>query len=312
MKKLDKPSVFITSTGRTGTKFFAHLFNNVVPECDAFHEPGLVDYWSGGRLLQNLPYFSLRQLTFDKLFSSRNVRGISLRRNAGTLPFETACEVLYESRGSIVDTVEAPLYVESNFQVVGLIDVLSEVFRDCRIIFVVRDGRDWVRSSYCFGGGWYGPWHLMASLDIGRLKAPLCARDPWKKRWAEMNHFEKNCWLWRRKNAYAVECVKNTPEARLFKFEDIFKGSDRRETVSDILDFATDRGGTRFEYNSQKVHEQLDRKVNRSDPGEFPGWPDWSAERVRQFQRICGGLMDDLGYGDEPEWKEKCRQAQIC
>ncbi len=40
-----------------------------------------------------------------------------------------------------------------------------------------------------------------------------------------------------------------------------------------------------------------------------PHWREWSDTQVAQFQRICGELMSQLGYGHEPQWQEKCARA---
>lgn len=308
MCKIPNPSIFITSVGRTGTKFFAHLFDKVIPECNAFHEPGLVNFPSLRGLRWNLKHFPFRHVTIDKFRLSRNVRGLSLKRNAGTMSETDAAQVLYKLRQTFVNRLQPPLYVESNFQLVGLIDVLPQVFRNCRIVFIVRDGREWVKSSYSYGGGWYGPLHLIASLGIGRLSAVHCQEDAWTQKWSSFNSFQKNSWLWMRKNSYALECVKRTPQARTFKFEEIFLEPNRYETLREVLEFATNLPAAEFQYGP--LEGVLERKLNKSQPGCFPSWTKWSSEQVAQFQEICRGLMSELGYGTEPEWRAMCRRAQ--
>ncbi|MFP4029300.1 MAG: sulfotransferase [Candidatus Brocadiia bacterium] len=307
MKKIQKPCVFITSTGRTGTKFFAYLFNQVVPDCDAFHEPGQVDLFSISDIIHNWPYFTLSQLLLDKFADARNVRGLSILRIGNRISADEASRQLYRLRKRIVQTVSGRPYVESNHQIIGLIDVVTHVFPHVNIIYMVRDPRDWLVSSYRYGAGWYG--NIVSSL-IGRANPQICADRETATAWEEMNNFQRNCWYWATKNRYALQCVGRTPGARLFKFEDIFRGEERYRHLRELMDFATGFGdGREFDYES--LDGMLERKINKSDPDGFPGWREWGPERVRQFQQICGDLMEELGYGTEPEWRKMCREAGV-
>ncbi len=41
---IDKPSIIITSLGRTGTKFFADFFADIIPESTSLHEPDIFNF----------------------------------------------------------------------------------------------------------------------------------------------------------------------------------------------------------------------------------------------------------------------------
>ena len=41
---IEKPSIIVTSIGRTGTKFFAGLFDNIIPEATSLHEPDIFNF----------------------------------------------------------------------------------------------------------------------------------------------------------------------------------------------------------------------------------------------------------------------------
>ena len=42
MQVIEKPTILITSLGRTGTDFFAKLFAHVLPNCTSLHEPDII------------------------------------------------------------------------------------------------------------------------------------------------------------------------------------------------------------------------------------------------------------------------------
>ena len=50
-------------------------------------------------------------------------------------------------------------------------------------------------------------------------------------------------------------------------------------------------------------------KVGESQYNNFPEWPSWSLDRVREFQEICGDLQSELGYGKEAQWIEMTKKA---
>lgn len=305
---IEKPAVFITSTGRTGTQFFGQLFGRVIPGCDSFHEPDCVagaplrDFLSASRR------FGIKQAVLGKMRPIGNMRGLSVGRICGELGRKAASNAVYRLRARFVDGLSGQLYVESNHQLIGLIDILPDVFRTCRIVYLVRDAREWLRSFWSHSGGFYRHGDLMQYLSGGRLRASMCPGDPWGDRWRDMDRFQKNCWLWAKKNRYALECVKRTDEARMWRFEDVFLGDGRYETLEELVGFATRfPDGERFEYDS--LDGVLEKEVNASEPGALPPWREWSADRVRAVREICGELMDELGYGDEPEWRRMCREA---
>ncbi len=301
-----KPAVFITSTGRTGTMFFGELFERAVRDCSSFHEPDCVtvntplqDFLAATRR------FGPVQVVLGNLRPRGNMRGLSAGRMAGRFGRQQTARAVERLRERFVPGLKSRLYVESNLQLIGLIDILPQVFAKCRIVYLVRDGREWLRSCWSHSGGYFRATDLMQLLSGGRLRASMCAGDRWAEQWEQMDQFQKNCWLWAKKNRYALECVKRTNEARMWRFEDVFLGGRRYEVLEEVVDFATGfPDGTRFEHGS--LDGMLERSVNASEPGPLPHWREWSGEQVRAFREICGSLMDELGYGEEPEWRRKC------
>ncbi len=307
---INKPSIFVTSTGRTGTTFFARLYEKIIAGCDAFHTPGLIPPHNPLHLLEQLRHFSARHLVLDKLIPSQNLRGMSILRIAGKARIERAAATLERLRKRFVNNLSGELYVESNQQLLGLIDVIPHVFKTYRTVLIIRDPREWVTSSYRCDGGSYGLADPISFLKYGRLSAPLCRHDPWAAKWETMSKFQKLCWLWNKKNQYALSATNNTPQTRLVLFDSLFRAKDKYLNLKELIDFTVDFGSAnRFEY--QSLDGILDHKKNQSTPAGYPDWVDWEPEQAWQMQQICGSLMDELGYAQEPEWQEMCRKGRV-
>ena len=89
----------------------------------------------------------------------------------------------------------APVFGESDQNLSVLLGPLLERVPTARIIWLIRDGRDTVASS--FRKGWYrpGPHPRRDIWDDFRLQGDACG-DVSASAWAAMSAFEKNCWYW--------------------------------------------------------------------------------------------------------------------
>ncbi len=125
-------------------------------------------------------------------------------------------------------------------------------------------------------------------------KADEFKYDPYKDYWNQMSNFEKLCWAWSKLNPFAIKVVEQNPNAKLFRFEDIFESENRYEYLKDLVEFVTTfQDGTKLEYKS--LDGWLDKKVH-SNGGGFPSCENWTKEQKDIFRRMCGPLMKELGY----------------
>ena len=46
------------------------------------------------------------------------------------------------------------------------------------------------------------------------------------------------------------------------------------------------------------------KKIGQSQFSIIPHWKEWTPERVKQFQDICGEMQNRLDYGREHQWLE--------
>ncbi|MBI4034522.1 sulfotransferase domain-containing protein [Candidatus Saccharibacteria bacterium] len=142
--KLDKKVVFVLSTGRTGTQFLAHYFNEY-PDVFAVHEPP--------------PSWRLRM--WSMAFVQGRTSTPVLRR------------VINKFRGRSISRLTEPVYLESNNFAVGFAPAIKAEFKNAVIIHVVRDPRDYITSALNHGADsglkglanrYFPYWHLRSGL----------------------------------------------------------------------------------------------------------------------------------------------------
>ncbi|MGC9400542.1 MAG: hypothetical protein ACP5HM_15595 [Anaerolineae bacterium] len=295
---IEKPTIIITSLGRTGTKFFAALFRDLIPNAISLHEPDVFNFFQyeskKERIRQTVK--QIQEVGLYNLFSRRafgSVIELSDSRMRNDFEYEEFARQLLKLRCEFVESREGTIYVESSIGYYGLIDVLSCVYECHRVVYVVRDGRDWARSHMNWGE-MYGKGKLRSIFAHTWPTAPEIAEDPYADQWSKMSRFEKICWAWVRLNRYALDTIQQNPNARVFRFEDIFESEDRYQHLAELVNFATDMPGV-DPVPAEALEGWLDRRIHKSS-GDFPAWPEWSTQQKQQFKEICGSLMEELGY----------------
>lgn len=297
MQKIEKPTILITSLGRTGTDFFAKFFANIVPDCTSLHEPDIVQ--STGidnklaHFMQQVRRAGIWKMVFLKAIGKWTLVKLSDSRFIGRLDDKQAIRSLLFQRRSFIENLPGSVYVEANIGYYGLLDVTPAVFRYHKAIYIVRDGRDWVRSHMNWGQ-FYGKTGIRKLLAHNWPVATDLPNDPYAGKWSSLSRFERLCWAWTRLNNYALETVSNNPNARVFHFEKIFSGGKRYQVLDELMAFSTSLPSI-TPMQLGKTDDWLERKIHQSS-NEFPGWQEWTKEQKKQFKEICGSLMNQLGY----------------
>lgn len=303
----EKQCVFVVSTGRTGTQFFVKNAPSIIEDCVSFHEPDTIwlsrpyEWYSKARLV------GLRQLTMDKVLPARSLRSLSNARARREITDDAAMESLRSLRKRLIEEAQGSVVLEANAAYFGLIDLIPKLFPSAKIVFIIRDPRDWVRSMMNKSFAVVGPY---ATFDVrcwipkARLAASQFREDAACPLWRRMSRFEKLCWLWNCENSFALECASKTDHVRICRFEDIFGGSSRKEAFCDLLEFLTSfPNGERAQWHLDE--KLLSRKVHSTASGSFPSWPEWEQKLVEQMHTHCHGLMEKFGYGQELEWNHR-------
>jgi len=302
---ISKPTIIISSLGRTGTRFFATLLGQVIPDCASLHEPDVFQIvfrhgrQNGGiqeslrRMRENTRQAGASYLLVRKALGRWSLVEVSDARIRGTLGHDEAVAQVLRQRKDFVRTRSGSIYVESSMAYYGLMDVVSDVYAHHRIAYIVRDARDWIRSTLTWGE-MYGKGKIRSLVAHTWPTAKEIKDDPYRFKWDSMSHFERLCWAWVKLNEYALGSILDNASARVFRFEDIFLSQDRYQHLADLVQFVTRIPDTE-PIATRSLDGWLDRQVHRS-VDRIPPWEEWSAEQLQPFRSICGPLMDKLGY----------------
>lgn len=308
MKPVSKPCIFVTSLGRTATQFFGQRMSQMIAGCYSVHEPDLLSLDEPHQWYQKIKRFGLVRMTVGKLTTRYSLRLINVARQVGTLPDAQAVAYLRELRGDMVAKVTADIYLEANWQYRGLVDLLPLAFPNCRVIYIIRDPRSWVRSWMNKVSSYYSWRDYISWFKNGRLTPYHFPDDPYQEAWRHMTQFERLCWVWARENSYALACVQKTEAARVFRFEDLFGEQESHITFPQLLDFVTHfPNGWRAAWVLQPA--LLTQKLHATRRDTFPHWRQWTQAQAQQLDRHCRGLMDTFHYGQEPEWQRKINRT---
>ncbi len=294
---IEKPSILITSIGRTGTEFFARLFGEIVPNSTSLHEPDVIKFAgvesNTRHLFRQIQIAGIWRLFVLKTLGKWSIVKLSDLRLRGQLSSEDAARSLGKQRTGFIREVPGSIYIESNLGYYGLLDITPAVFCEHRVIYLVRDGRDWVRSML--------DWNVLyrsetSTNSIGHVwpAATDLPGNPYADAWHRFSRFEKLCWAWATLNSYAIDSLSKNQDARLFRFEQVFSGPQRYESLNELVHFATDLHGLDASSIGQ-TDGWLERKIHGSS-GKSPAPEAWTATQKRQFAEICGPLMERLGY----------------
>jgi hypothetical protein len=296
MQMIKKPAILITSLGRTGTEFFAKFFEDILPNAASLHEPDIFQSTREDKLahyMRQVRQAGIRRMFILKALGLWTLVKLSDARFTGNLSSEQAIKKLHFQRHGFIDQLPGNYYVEANIGYYGLLDITPNVFENHRAVFIVRDGRDWIRSHMNWGE-FYGKSGLRKLISHNWPTARELPNDPHHDKWDGYTRFEKLCWAWARLNEYALHTMADKPHVRLFQFEKIFSGDSRYQTLNELVEFTTSQPGM-DKTHLGSTRGWLERKIHQSSEG-FPEWGEWTKNQKNQFEQICGRLMDNLGY----------------
>jgi hypothetical protein len=230
--------LIITGTGRCGTATLARMFGG--------HHEFRVQY------------------ILDKYF---------LKADPFSDPFcniEKRIEVMLDLHQGI----DRRTFIDSSNLYIYFIDALYALDPATRVILLVRNGKDFVRSALS------RRWHEQNIFGTLPLR-----NDSYYEKWPSMNPLQKNAWIWVYRNKKALEGLKKVPEGNkmIVKVEDI-----RKEDILDTLKVFT---GIEL-----KEREWAAKRVNANPSFGLPPKGEWSDSMNRDFDEIASGMMRFFGY----------------
>lgn len=196
----DKEIFFILAIGRSGTQFLVKLLNND-PKALVVHEP----------FIEAIPH----QEAFHDL------------RKAEDYILNFRKKEIYLG----IHNLNVEVYGEVNSFLRRHCYALKKAFPKVKLVHLVMDGRDVVRSVYAretMTPNAYDTRMIYPSKD-----------DPFSSRWNKMSRFEKLCWYWMVENRFLRECIGDSP----VQFEKIISDYNYfKETLLDTLGLDIPKG----------------------------------------------------------------------
>ena len=247
---------FVVTTGRSGSTSFTDVLNKH-SQVTCLHEPR-------PQLIRISTEYSHRQVNYSQ---TRNEL-YEIYVNSSVYP------------RSVYGEVDQKFY--------NLISIISELIKECKFIWLLRDGRDVIASTT--GRGWYNTTsEAPLTYNITQLTWRKYRLDGAKcgyfnqDDWNSLSGFERNCWYWFYVNSQIKQQLEKIPDNRklIVKLEDFDENKDEL-----------------FEFLSIK-NEPLDMlRLNKAEY-QLKRWEQWGDKENTAFDRWCAQIMN-IYY---PNWR---------
>ncbi|MFI3238405.1 MAG: hypothetical protein R3Y47_10340 [Lachnospiraceae bacterium] len=298
---MSKKRIFINSTGRTATQFFAKYLRIMIADSISLHEPGTPWFSKPMQLMGQIKDYGVYHLSIGQNKNTHSMYKLSRDYVAKDISKKNACENILKINDKVDALCEEDIVVYSSGHIYGLLGLLDEVYKDSRFVFIIRDPRDWIESAlHKVEYSLYGPLEMFYRKIS--LQPSCFSDDPYLLQWKTLSKFEKYCWFYNKLNQIAIKDMEGKTNFRVFRYEDIFLSENKAENFKDMLDFATDFESGRVE--STFYPDLIDKKVD-SKQSTKAAWEAWTCEQAHIMMKHCGDSMKEYGYGTEELWKQK-------
>jgi hypothetical protein len=170
--------------------------------------------------------------------------------------------------------IDRSTFIDSSNLYIYFIDALFALGPSARVILLVRNGKDFVRSAVS------RRWH---EQNIFGTFPP--GDDPYYEKWPSMTPLQKNAWIWVFRNTRALQGLKTVQESRKL----IVKVEDMRDPGT------LDRIGA-FAGTSIRDRTLAEKGINANPSFVLPPKEQWSDDMRRDFDEIAGQMMRSFGY----------------
>jgi hypothetical protein len=285
-----KDIVIITSAGRTGTGFLGNRLSEIIEDSFSVHEPDLYKF-SIKELLPKLRTFGFRHLFYDRYIKDHGVRQLSERNLLHEQINNDAVDEIKRLRTNYYSKIENGLIIEAYPAWFGLIEELYEAFQNVKVVSIVRDPREWIRSVVN-RDAYYGKRDLTSKLWFQTLDPSLINDEKYVDRWAKMSWIEKLAWRWTK--VYSeVKAEQEKGNTDVYRFEDLFQNGYSNE-LERLLEQITKWPDRSYKYKIPR--DFLKKKVNINFTYEYPRWNQWSDEEKKSVLEITGDLISFYDY----------------
>ncbi len=258
---------FVVTTGRSGSTTIANILNSH-PKIECYHE-------RRRQLIRLSSEFAYGEKSSEQT--------------------ENELRALYCNSG----TTAEEFYGESDQKFWNFISILAELIPRSKFIWLVRDGRKVVASTYA--RGWYSDTqkeqgHPTVSgferYFYYRLNAAKCGEISVEE-WNSMSTFAKNCWYWGYLNHTIKQQLDKLPKDRwvLVKLEELQKSLNQ---IYGLLNVES------YDLEVPKLNTAISIPKYNMQRNKLTGWQSWTPDQCNEFDKWGGPMMDYLYSG----WKE--------
>lgn len=227
---------------------------------------------------------------------------LTLQNYAAYKAPETAVDLLRQTRGGMPElAAERGLahLGDVAYNYAPFVHALPTLFPAARLVVLVRDGRDFVRSVVTDETpdptpvGWLDDDREMDRVErfiaLGRLR-PVPGSDE-ARTWPEWSLVEKNAWLWAETYRVILDGMSQWPEdqVKLVRFEDLM--ADIPGVYAEIRAFLGIDGPI-----GPDTERLLTTRINERRRRVLPPPSEWSDEIRADFDRRADAMMRRLGY----------------
>ena len=184
-------------------------------------------------------------------------------------------------------------YIESNSYLSSLIPVINEFYDNVKFVYVIRNGKDYVRSFYSKRPSNKDYYALSDESPRQSFNSNDFPDDRFFGQWEKMSRFQRVCWNWVKRNQMIEGFLTNDISWKKVRFEDMFNNG--YSGIWEIIDFIDLRNHIKID--NDKLDKVLAKasNINRKYllPKKYEDWPD---DKKENFEDICGEYMKRSGY----------------
>ncbi len=190
----------------------------------------------------------------------------------------SALPLFVKTRGdmeAIADRLEKRFVGDIAYNYAPFVSAIRELYPESKLIFIYRNGRDFVRSAYTKESpdptpvGWLDSDRKLDGVEryiaLGRLRPS--EKDPLAASWPSLSPIAKNAWLWSETNRIAMKSIRDWPKQSVYwlKYEDFFSDP--------IIGYESLRQFLGFDWSvSSETLAVFDRKINARKNSAQLGW----------------------------------------
>ena len=242
-KNLPAP-VFFLSTGRTGTKWFAHLLKKQ-KELVVFH--------------QAVPSLAIQNKFYYNILKNRDLNS--------QVKFDIGKEIFLAAREEyfVHSYKSEKIFLETNNDLLFFAEIISEVIPNSKFVHLHRHPGDFVRSG--LARAWY--------VDESTEQKTIMPKNV--ENWENYSRRQKISWLWQEENMFIENLKSKIEKNRFFEFNFSEMCSEKLVELSKFV--GSEINIAKIEKNKEKrINIQKNNKVPK-----YENWNNTEKEELKKI-----------------------------